>query len=59
MGLILEKQNYLATFLPQVWVQIPNKEVFLENLSLKAGLNKDDWKTADISFYTVKKIKEN
>ena len=58
MGIILENHGYSATFLPQVWEQIPNKEVFLEELSAKAGLFKDDWKDADISFYKVEKIKE-
>lgn len=58
MGIILEKHGNSATFLPQVWEQIPNKEVFLEELSMKAGLDKDDWKTADISFYEVEKQKD-
>ena len=58
MGIILEKWNHRATFLPQVWEMLPNKREFLEELSLKAGLRKDDWKTANYQYYYVKKYKE-
>ena len=58
-GIILEKDNRSATFLPQVWEQIPNKIEFLEQLSLKAGLNHDIWKTAEISKYTVESFEED
>ena len=53
MGLILKKGIFSSTFLPQVWEQIPDKIQFLENLSLKAGLSRDSWKTSEISYYTV------
>ena len=53
MGIILKKGYNSATFLPQVWQQLKEPVEFLEHLSLKAGLNKDAWKTADIYFYTV------
>ena len=59
MGIILEKGSSSSTFLPQVWEQIPDKKEFLEQLSLKEGLNKDAWKTAKISFYRVEKVEEN
>ncbi len=58
MGIILEKSGSSSTFLPQVWEQIPNKKQFLEQLSLKAGLDKDDWKQAKLSFYRVNKVEE-
>lgn len=58
MGIILEKSGASSTFLPQVWEQIKDKKQFLEELSLKAGLNKDAWKTAKISFYRVEKVEE-
>ena len=58
MGIILKSNGKSATFLPQVWEQLPDKEVFLEQLCLKAGLFKDDWKDAEIWFYRVEKIKE-
>lgn len=56
MGIILRKGGNSSTFLPQVWVQIPDKKQFLEQLSLKAGLDKDAWRDSDIRFYKVKKV---
>ncbi len=58
MGLILRKGWNSATFLPQVWEQILTKKEFLEQLSRKAGLGKDDWKDAEIWFYRVESVKE-
>lgn len=37
-GVILEKNNDKATFLPQVWEQLPTFELFFEHLCQKAGL---------------------
>jgi len=58
MGLILKFGNATSTFLPQVWDEITDKTEFLERLSLKAGLEKDDWKKSEIYFYTIKKESE-
>jgi len=58
MGIILKHRQHTATFLPQVWEEIPNKEKFLEQLSLKAGLDKHDWKDSELWFYTVTGEKE-
>lgn len=58
MGIILQQGMGSATFLPQVWEQLPDKTEFLEHLSLKAGLDKNVWKTAEIYFYSVEKIGE-
>lgn len=60
MGLILKKGFNSSTFLPQVWEQISDKEEFLQQLSLKAGLDKDAWKNpeTEIWYYTVMKEKE-
>jgi uncharacterized protein len=58
MGIILKKGFHSATFLPQVWEQINDKEEFLEELSIKAGLNLDDWKNSEFYFYRVEKFKE-
>jgi len=57
-GVILQNGMKSATFLPQVWGQIPDKQDFLEHLSLKAGLEEAAWKTADIWVYEVEKISE-
>lgn len=43
-GLILSQGALSATFLPQVWNQLPGKEAFLDNLCLKAGLAPKAWK---------------
>ena len=50
-GVILEKNHRRATFLPQVWEDLPDKKKFLEHLSLKAGLNPEAWKEANIYVY--------
>jgi len=50
-GLIIEKDLHRATFLPCVWEQLPGKEQFLSNLSVKAGLMPDGWKDQEVKFY--------
>ena len=47
-GVILSKDWRSATFLPQVWEQLPDKEVFLSNLCLKAGIGENDWRLEGI-----------
>jgi len=42
-GLILEFAGHRATFLPEVWQQLPQPEKFLRQLKLKAGLSEDFW----------------
>jgi len=58
MGLILKCSGSSSTFLPQVWEQISDKTVFLQELSMKAGLDKDAWKEGEIWFYRVEKVEE-
>lgn len=51
-GLILEYPPYhRATFLPQVWEQLPDPHAFLAHLKLKAGLPSDAW-SKDFRLYT-------
>jgi AmmeMemoRadiSam system protein A len=51
-GVVLKKGDYQAVFLPQVAPeQNWTRDEMLENLSLKAGLPADGWKT-DASFLT-------
>lgn len=61
MGLILKKGLNQSTFLPQVWEQLQDKVEFLEQLSLKAGLDKDAWKDkeTELFYYKVKKFEED
>ena len=58
-GIVLEQGNHRATFLPQVWDQLPEPQMFMAQLKRKAGLATDFW--ADdmrVSRYTVEKYKE-
>jgi len=44
-GVIIRKNGRSATFLPQVWGQLPDKESFLNHLCSKAGLPTDAWRS--------------
>ncbi|MCD6297937.1 MAG: AmmeMemoRadiSam system protein A [Deltaproteobacteria bacterium] len=59
-GVIIKKGYHQATFLPQVWEQLPRKEDFLSHLCLKAGLSGDAWNTGDleVSIYQVQAFEE-
>jgi len=47
-GVILRKGGASATFLPQVWKQLPRREDFLSHLCLKAGLGAQAWRKGDL-----------
>jgi len=51
-GVIIKKGYYQATFLPQVWEQLPDKKEFFTHLCLKAGMNGDEWKNGKLEVYT-------
>jgi MEMO1 family protein len=59
-GVILRKGSASATFLPQVWEQLPDPRQFLSHLCQKAGLAKDAWITSkpEISTYQVEYFEE-
>ncbi|MEO5362771.1 MAG: AmmeMemoRadiSam system protein B [Magnetococcus sp. DMHC-8] len=58
-GVILSRGGRRATFLPQVWEQLPDPQQFLQHLCLKAGLGRDCWRDKpDIAVYTVQKMIE-
>ncbi|MFT8394747.1 AmmeMemoRadiSam system protein A [Propionibacterium sp.] len=42
-GVILREGHHRATFLPQVWEQLPDPHEFLQALRHKAGLRADRW----------------
>jgi MEMO1 family protein len=48
-GVLLHIGPRTATFLPQVWAQIPDKVKFLEHLSQKAGCERSDWRGKDVT----------
>jgi AmmeMemoRadiSam system protein A len=47
-GVILSKGRRRATFLPQVWEQLPDRQEFLAHLCLKAGMESTCWNDPDI-----------
>ena len=58
-GLILQCGRHRATFLPQVWQQLPAPREFLAALKLKAGLPEDYWSPeVSIARYAVTTWKE-
>lgn len=59
-GVIIKKGGNSATYLPQVWEDLPGFEEFIGSLCLKAGLSENAWKNLDldISVYSAYKIKE-
>jgi len=59
-GVVLKYGKYQATFLPQVWEQLPRFELFFAHLCKKAGMGEACLsEKPDISLYQVKKYKEN
>ena len=59
-GVIIKKGYHQATFLPQVWDQLPDKREFLTHLCYKAGLDGDAWKETglEVSTYQVQAFEE-
>jgi AmmeMemoRadiSam system protein A len=59
-GVIIRKGAASATFLPQVWEQLPAPPDFLGHLCLKAGLSSKAWRRGDLEVqtYQVQYFKE-
>ena len=53
-GVVLKIGSRMATYLPQVWEQIPDKEAFLSTLSQKAGCPAGAWKGPAVAVYTYR-----
>ncbi len=51
-GVIIRKGGASATFLPQVWEQLPGPKEFLSHLCQKAGLRANAWKDPDLNVMT-------
>ena len=51
-GVIIRKGYANATFLPQVWEQLPKHQDFLSHLCQKAGLGSDEWKKSSLEVFT-------
>lgn len=59
-GVILKQENYQATFLPQVWEELGEFELFFSHLCQKAGLDSGCLEShPEIYTYQVEKVKEN
>ncbi len=58
-GVVLADGYRRATFLPQVWEQLPTPEEFLNHLCMKMGASADLWqrKILDVSIYQVQEFK--
>lgn len=59
-GVVLRVGRRQATYLPQVWEQLPDKESFLAHLAEKAGLPDTGWKDpeAEVLVYQVEAFHE-
>jgi len=59
-GVIIRKGRAGATFLPQVWKQLPEPDIFLSHLCAKAGLSADSWKNTklEVLIYQVQYFEE-
>jgi len=58
-GIVFEFGRYRSTFLPQVWEQLPDVDVFMAHLKHKAGLQPSFWdEEVKLYRYTVSKWKE-
>ena len=59
-GVIISKGPARATFLPQVWEQLPRTEDFLAHLCRKAGLSSEAWRQdeLDVATYQVQYFHE-
>lgn len=59
-GVIVQDGRHRATFLPQVWEQLPSTDAFLGQLCIKAGLTRESWRQGhfDIQTYQVQDFSE-
>jgi AmmeMemoRadiSam system protein A len=59
-GVVLKDRFRRATFLPQVWEQLPDPERFLDHLCLKMGAPRDFWRCnpLTVEIYQVEEFHE-
>jgi AmmeMemoRadiSam system protein A len=60
-GVVLQMDGRSATYLPQVWEEIPDKTRFLDTLAQKAGAAAGDWRApgTQVFIYRVESFKES
>ncbi len=59
-GVVLQIGDHRATYLPQVWAQLPEKTRFLDSLAKKAGCQASAWRShgVTVSIYQVESFSE-
>jgi len=59
-GVVLLIGDRRATYLPQVWEQLPDKTAFLNSLAQKAGCGPSDWRLpgTKVQIYHVESFHE-
>jgi len=59
-GVVLKDGQRRATFLPQVWEQLPDPKIFLSELCAKMGVPSNTWqrKKLDVLVYQVEEFRE-
>jgi AmmeMemoRadiSam system protein A len=55
-GLVLRNNWRSSTYLPQVWGQLPEKDIFLSSLCEKGGMPPDCWKSNFTEAYTYQAV---
>jgi len=57
-GVVIELDGHVATYLPQVWEELPEPVQFLSSLCMKAGLEAGEWKRGEleVKVYEVEKF---
>jgi len=51
-GVILRKDDHEATYLPQVWENLEDKDLFLGSLCTKAGMDYHEWEKGKLEVLT-------
>jgi len=55
-GVVISKGSQRATFLPQVWEQLPRPEDFLNRLCMKAGIPAGTWQSETLGVQTYQVV---
>lgn len=55
-GVVLQQAGRKATYLPQVWQELPEREAFFSTLCQKAGLEASCWSNPRTKFYKYEAI---
>ena len=55
-GVVLQQGGRKATYLPQVWQELPEREAFFSSLCQKAGLETTCWNNPRTKFYKYEAV---